>query len=109
MLLDNNENILITGIILQKILTGIKNQKVFNEIKDSLLEFYFINPSVKDHVYAAELNNKCRKKGLSFGDIDFLIASIAINNNLQLVSADNDFIHIAKYSNLKIFDKKTLI
>ncbi|PJZ86843.1 type II toxin-antitoxin system VapC family toxin [Leptospira levettii] len=101
-IIKNDEEIFLTGIILQEILTGIKNQKLFDEINNQLRFFNFINPTNKDHILAAQLRNDLAKKGLAGATIDVLIAQIAISNNLTLATYDSDFEKIAAHSKLKI-------
>jgi len=103
-IIENDDEIVILGIILQEILTGISNEKLFREIKDILDDFVFLDITKNDYIYASELSNKCRSKGVIAGSIDFLIASAAIRNELQLVTFDKDFFNISNHSNLKILD-----
>ena len=41
-LIQNEENIFITGVIIQELLSGIKNEKTFLELKEILLNFEII-------------------------------------------------------------------
>ncbi|MCW7466050.1 PIN domain-containing protein [Leptospira levettii] len=101
-IIKNEEEIFLTGIILQEILTGIKNQKLFDDINNQLRFFNFVTPTNKDHILAAQLRNDLAKKGLAVASIDVLIAQIAISNNLTLATYDSDFEKIADHSKLKI-------
>ncbi|PJZ43738.1 type II toxin-antitoxin system VapC family toxin [Leptospira brenneri] len=103
-IIKNEEEIFLTGIILQEILTGIKNQKLFDDINNHLRFFNFINPTNKDHVLAAQLRNDLAKKGLTVASIDVLIAQMAITHNLTLATYDSDFEKIAQNSKLKIIN-----
>ena len=103
-IIENEDEIVILGIILQEILTGILNEKLFIEIKDILDDLLYLEITKNDYIYASELCNKCRSKGITAGSIDFLIASTAIRNELQLVTFDKDFFNISNYSDLKILD-----
>ena len=103
-IIENDQEIVILGIILQEILTGISNEKIFTEIKDILDDFVYLDITKNDYIYASELSNKCRSKGIIAGSIDFLIASVAIRNDLHLVTFDRDFFNISKHSGLKILD-----
>lgn len=103
-IIENGDEIVIVGIILQEILSGITNEKLFSEIRDILSDFSFIDISKEDFIYAAELRNHCKKKGITAGSFDFLIASVSIRNKLLLVTYDNDLIHISKYTELKILE-----
>ncbi|HRX48469.1 MAG TPA: PIN domain-containing protein [Spirochaetota bacterium] len=104
-IIENNDEIVIIGIILQEILSGITDKKLFSEIETILNDFSYIDIMKEDYIYAAELRNKCKQKGIIAGSYDFLIASVAIRNKLALVTYDKDFINISKYTELKILDK----
>ena len=103
-IIENNDEIVIVGIILQEILSGITNKKLFSEIESILNDFSYIEIIKEDYIRAAELRNKCKEKGITAGSFDFLIASVAIRNKLTLVTYDKDFINICKYTELKILD-----
>ncbi|HOP27920.1 MAG TPA: PIN domain-containing protein [Spirochaetota bacterium] len=104
-IIENNDEIVIIGIILQEILSGITDKKLFSEIETILNDFSYIDIMKEDYIYAAELRNKCKQKGIIAGSYDFLIASVAIRNKLALVTYDKDFINISKYTELKILDE----
>jgi len=104
-IIENNDEIVIIGIILQEILSGITDKKLFSEIETILNDFSYIDIMKEDYIYAAELRNKCKQKGIIAGSYDFLIASVAIRNKLALVTYDKDYINISKYTELKILDK----
>ncbi len=108
-IIENNDEIIIIGIILQEILSGIANENLFLEIKNILNDFSYIEIKKEDYIYAAELRNKCRRKGITAGSVDFLIASVAIKNNLILVTYDYDFKNISKYTELKILDHSSYL
>lgn len=50
----------------------------------------------------AELGRACRRKGLTAGSIDLLIAAIAIHHDAELVTFDADFARIAEISKLRV-------
>ena len=105
-IIENDDEIVIIGIILQEILSGIINKELFAEIETILNDFSYIDIVKKDYIYAAELRNRCKQKGITAGSFDFLIASAAIRNKLTLVTYDKDFMNISKYTDLKILDEK---
>lgn len=61
---------------------------------------------VKSYEAAAELNVRCRTKGVTVrSSIDLLIAQTAIENNIMLLTNDSDFVNMAKViEELKIFE-----
>ncbi|MDL5247574.1 PIN domain-containing protein [Leptospira weilii] len=100
-IIQNEEDIFVTGIILQEILTGIKESKIFSEIEEQFKYFNFISPAEKDHIEAAKLRNSLSKKGIVLATIDALIAQIAISHNLVLATYDNDFLRLSGITKLK--------
>jgi predicted nucleic acid-binding protein len=102
--IDKNE-IITVPIILQEVLQGIKEDNIFNSIKESFLSFKVVEYSnVEAAINAALLYKFLRKKGATIRKPnDCLIAWICIDNNFQLIHNDKDFDNIAKYTSLKIY------
>ena len=103
-LIEKDEGLCICDIILTEILQGIKDDRIFEEVKDSLLKFPIIKAvNVETYILAANIYRLCRKKGKPLGKtIDALIAAVAIENNLALFSRDKDFVRIADCAGLKL-------
>lgn len=101
-LIQNEENIFITGVIIQELLSGIKNEKMFMELKEILLNFEIIEPDVEDYIQAASLQNKISAKGIQASTVDLLLVSIAIRRNYYLLSFDKDFNYISKHTDLRL-------
>ncbi|HEV7241695.1 MAG TPA: PIN domain nuclease [Thermoanaerobaculia bacterium] len=51
---------------------------------------------------AAELGQHCRRRGISVGSLDLLIASTALHHDAELVTFDADFEQIASTSSLRV-------
>ncbi len=102
--IDKNE-IITVPIILQEVLQGIKEDTIYNSIKESFLSFKVVEYSnVEAAINAALLYKFLRKKGATIRKPnDCLIAWICIDNNFQLIHNDKDFDNIAKYTSLKIY------
>lgn len=98
----SGEKIYVTGIILQEILQGIKADSQFNKLKSYFEVFPLISPGRETYIYAAALSNKCRRSGIQLTTIDCLIASIAIQHDCYLLTADRDFALVAKVAPLKL-------
>ena len=101
-LLREGERILLPGIVLQEVLQGIRRSDQFEQVRESLSYFPMLEISRDDYVFAAELFNACRAKGVQAATIDFLIAALAIRNECILLTSDKDFVHIAKHCELKL-------
>ena len=99
------ENIVIPNIVVTEVLQGIRNDNVYNDIKDSLLSYtIFCGISVNIYTDAAEIYRSCRKKGITINStIDTIIASIALDNNLEILTADNDFYNIARLYPIRFY------
>lgn len=104
-LIEDEEDLCITEIILAEILQGIKSDRDFRKVKDYLLEFQIYSPKgVKTYLKAAEIYRTCRKKGKTVRKtVDCIIAAIAIENNLVLFHKDSDFDLIAACTPLRLF------
>lgn len=106
-LLSQEKDVFITGIIVQEILTGIKDKKDRTKVRKELDHFIPINPTLETHIQAAEIFDACRKKGFTIRSvIDCLIAALAIEYDLTLLEKDKDYSYMSKVVPLKTFRKK---
>lgn len=103
-LIEEEEDISITEIILTEILQGIKEDKDFKRVKDYLLEFPIHRPKgIETYLKAAGIYRDCRKKGKTVRKtVDCIIAAICIENSLTLLHKDSDFNLIGEYAGLKV-------
>lgn len=103
-LIENEEDIAITEIILTEILQGIKKDKDFRTMKNYLLEFPIYKPeSTETYINAARIYRNCRIKGKTVRKtVDCVIAAICIENSLILLHKDSDFDLIAACTGLKM-------
>lgn len=85
--------IFICPTILQEILQGVKKDKHFLLIKESLLKLEIIQVDpVGDAIGAATIYRKLRKKGITIRKSnDCLIAWQAIKNQIRIIHNDRDF------------------
>ena len=104
-LISSNEDTAIADIVLTEVLQGIREDKDYLEVKQSLLSFSIYSlKSVDSFVAAADLYRKCRKKGHTIRNtVDLLIAQIAIENDLILLHNDRDFDTLADICKLKTY------
>jgi predicted nucleic acid-binding protein len=102
--LEGGERILSSGLILQELLQGFSGPRARQLIVDHFAAFPLLNPDREDHIAAAELRNRCRKRGVQAGTIDALIAQLCIRHELSLLTTDADFSHIAKHAPLKLWE-----
>jgi predicted nucleic acid-binding protein len=103
--IETGETILTTGLVLQELLQGFKGPKDRAQILDRFSDVPLLVPDRDDHVQAADLRNECRRAGIQIGTIDALMAELCIRHDLTMLTSDNDFMHIAKLSPLKIWSR----
>lgn len=95
-------DIYVTGIILQELLQGFAGASAQEAIVERFAALPTLVPETRDHIAAAEVRNRCRRKGVQVGTIDALIAQLAIRYELDLLSTDKDFRHMAKILRIKL-------
>jgi predicted nucleic acid-binding protein len=94
------------GPIRQELLSGIKSDEQFNQLKQYLSSFPDYQIQTEDFVLAAKFCNQCRKKGIQGSNNDFLICAIAANNNWQIYTSDQDFSHFKQVLPIKLYKSK---
>ena len=101
--IESGETILTTGLVLQELLQGFAGPRARRQILDRFSAVPLLVPDREDHIAAAELRNVCRRSGFQIGTIDALLAQLCIRHGLTMLSTDNDFAHIAKHCDLKLW------
>ena len=103
-LIEQDEDISITEIILTEILQGIREDGDFQMVKELLLAFPIQKPQGTDtYLRAAQVYRDCRKRGKTpRKTVDCLIAAICLENDLVLLHKDNDFDIIEVCTGLKV-------
>ena len=89
--LIDNQRICMLGPIRQEILSGIKDNKQFAQLKDILSAFDDFPLTTKDYKKAAEFFNLCRSKGIQGSNTDYLICAVSSNNRFPIFTSDKDF------------------
>jgi predicted nucleic acid-binding protein len=103
--IENGETLLTTGLVLQELLQGFAGPKNRSRIVERFAALPFVVPDRDDHIHAAELRNNCRRKGVQIGTIDALLAQLCIRHGMTMLSADQDFTHVAEHSRLKVWSQ----
>jgi len=104
-LIENEEDLSLCGVILAEVLQGIRSDADFVKTKRYLGDLIFLPMRQATFLRAAELYRSLRKKGITIRKpVDCMIASVAIEYDIQLLHNDRDFDHIAKRSKLRICD-----
>lgn len=101
--LAGSDVVVTTGLVLQELLQGFAGPKARALIVDTFGVLALIQPDREDHIAAADLRNTCRRAGVQVGTVDALIAQLCIRHGLTLLSTDQDFVHTAKHTKLKVW------
>lgn len=105
LLMNNSEKISMADVILLEVIQGIRDDSKYEKVKHHLLIFtLFTYNHLGIYIQASDIYRTCRKKGITIqSTIDTIIASICMQNNLELFTLDQDFHKIAKVVPLKLY------
>jgi predicted nucleic acid-binding protein len=104
-LIENEEEISITGIILAEILQGIKEEKEFRRIREYLLEYPIYEPKgTVTYIDAARIYGACRNKGKTVrSTVDSIVAAICVENGFSIFHKDREYDIIQECVGLKVY------
>ena len=104
-LIEKDEELCLSDINLTEILQGIKEDKIFEEVRGYLKQFPVVRAkSLETYIHAADIYRSCRRIGRPIAKtIDALISAVAIENNLFIFHRDKEFNAIAECTKLKIY------
>jgi predicted nucleic acid-binding protein len=103
--LEEETDVFTTGLIVQELLSGIKEKRTRTELKRDMERFILVMPTLETHVHAAEIFDECCKRGFTISsNIDCVIAALTIEYDIQLLQKDRDFQHIGEIFPLKLLE-----
>jgi predicted nucleic acid-binding protein len=86
----------LAGIIRQEVLSGIRDARDFERLRERLAAFDDVPADTTDHERAASYFNACRAKGVTPTSFDVLICALAARHGLAIFTTDTDFSRYAK-------------
>ena len=87
-----------------EVLQGIRSDTDYLKTKDYLDDLIYLPMRQATFVHAVDIYRTLRKSGITIRKpVDCMIASVAIENNTQLLHNDRDFNQIAKHTKLRIY------
>jgi len=103
-LVDDDEGIAITDVILTEILQGLRSEGDVRRVERRLAPFEILRlESIDDFRRSAALYRAARRKGITVRrTLDCLIASVCIREQVSLLHADADFDRLASCSALRL-------
>jgi hypothetical protein len=96
----------LSGAIRQEILSGIREARQFELLRERLAAFDDVPAGREDHERAAAFFNACRAKGVSPTAIDMLICALAARHSLAVFTADRDFTRYATILPILLHDSR---
>ncbi len=87
---------LMIGPIRQEILSGIRQPRQFESLRELLRPFSDVKLTTADYERAAECFTLCRRRGVQGSNTDFLICAVAERLQVAIFTSDDDFTHCSK-------------
>jgi predicted nucleic acid-binding protein len=101
--LDIGEELFTTGLVLQELLQGFLGAKARGRILQAFAALPLLVPDREAHVAAADLRSACRRRGIQVETIDALYAQLCLQNELTMLTTDDDFRQIARVRPLVVW------
>lgn len=98
------DRIVMMGPIRQELLSGIRAESQFKQVRGKLRAFGDVGLEREDYEEAALCSNQCRAAGVQGGSVDFLICAVARRRKLAIFTTDSDFKHYSKVLGLKLHE-----
>ena len=105
--IEDNEQIIIPGIVTTEILLGFKTNAQANKVAELLSAFGNTQDLTQDdYQQAAQIYRTCGTHGITIrSTIDCLITTLCLRDNQEILSKDRDFSMIAQHFPLTIIQK----
>ena len=101
-LVSEGQPLVIPGVVLQELLSGIRDERQFERLRVSLEGFPLILAEDADHLEAARLMNVVKGRGVTASSFDMLIAATTIRRRAVLFTLDRDFETLAPWIPLRL-------
>ena len=96
------------GSIRQEILSGIKSEAQYKQLRHTLRAFPDLIHTSDDYELAARFFNTCRANGIQGSNTDFLICATAVRHGMTVLTNDNDFFLFQKRIDFKIYPTQSI-
>jgi len=101
-LLEQGEDVFLTGVILQELLQAFRAERTVRKVRTYLEPFPLLALDRDGCADAAALHRRCAAHGISASTVNCQIATAAMLHGCALLTADRDFTHIARHSGLEL-------
>ena len=96
----------IIGPIRMEVLSGIRDQEIFDAFAETLSAFADRTITSEIYVLAAKFFNLCRSHGIQGSNTDFLICACSVHWNIPILSKDNDYLHYRKHIPIELIQPR---
>jgi predicted nucleic acid-binding protein len=90
------------GPIRQEVLSGLRDAKQFNTLRATLRAFDDLRIEMVDYESAADLSNKCGRRGVQGTQTDFVICAISLRYDVPIFTTDTDYLRYAKHIDIRL-------
>ncbi|HYX23489.1 MAG TPA: PIN domain-containing protein [Thermoanaerobaculia bacterium] len=94
----------LTGPVRQEVLSGIRNEEVFEALHEKLFSFRYLENLPGDYVQAARFFNLCRSRGITGSHVDMLICALAYRYDMPIFTTDPDFPGYARHLPIRLHE-----
>src|SRR5947209_16775062 len=94
----------LTGPVRQEVLSGIRNEEVFEALYEKLFSFRYLENLPGDYVQAARFFNLCRSRGITGSHVDMLICALAYRYDMPIFTTDPDFPGYARHLPIRLHE-----
>jgi predicted nucleic acid-binding protein len=98
--------VVMLGPVRQELLSGIKDKRQFNILRDALRAFPDLELEAADYEDAASAFNQCRQQGIRGSNTDFLICAAAQRRECAIFTSDGDFRHFTRVLELRLHEER---
>ena len=102
-LTKEKQQVVVPGIVLQELLSGVKDPAQGERIKELMEGYPLILATKEQYIEASNISNVCRKAGVSAATIDCLIAAQCIMHNGVLLTLDDDIKRISGCCGIRLY------
>ncbi|CAG0967392.1 hypothetical protein PLCT2_01132 [Planctomycetaceae bacterium] len=81
----------LNGIVAQEVLSGIRSQEEFEQLRGYLRMMHLLPTGYEDHEEAARCFNRLRSQGISASHADSLICAASLRHGMEILTTDADF------------------
>ena len=94
----------VVGPVRQEILSGIRDEVVFNRIRDYLRTFDEPRLNILDYEEAAQMHNRCSSRGVAGTAVNLLICAVAQRRGWSVFTLDQDFERYRKTLGITLYE-----